>query len=266
MLAVPLLVSAVALGAPLQAPTLSDPRRIPERVWFARLTRDDLDWPRGKGVASEGSVRLPARLEAEIDRSLADLGADCVHVGGQLIESRTRVVGIGAWGGEAKDAAKKRLEAIGFRVEWLLATGFLATKEPEHPERTGASFTQLAGAFDGAPGPDGKYALVLHLPECKPERMLALMKDSGVTIPWDPVRLEIVSGDPGVGGMKLQQALRGLSGARLVPPGANAERFTVEVEMRQLSDLKPRGTGFGAPSAPIVDRLRKAGIEVREAR
>ncbi|MCI0589078.1 MAG: hypothetical protein L0323_19855, partial [Planctomycetes bacterium] len=94
-----------------------------------------------------------------------------------------------------KDGAKKRLETIGFRVEWLLATGFLATKEPEHPERTSASFRQVGGAFDAVAGPDDRYALVLHLPECKPESLLALMKDSGAAIPWEPLRLEVVSGD-----------------------------------------------------------------------
>ncbi|MGH7149199.1 MAG: hypothetical protein ACREIU_00800 [Planctomycetota bacterium] len=267
MLRIWLLASAASLFAGQQAPSGPQTWRIRERVRFARLMREDIDWPRGKGVGSEGFVRLPAKLRAELDAALGGLGASCVWVGGQILESRTRVVGIAAseWG--PKDGIENRLESIGFRVDWLLATGVVGTKEPKGPGGNSAPFTQVGGALDGVAGPDNRYILVVHLPECKPERLLALMKDAGPKIPWDSIRLEVVSGDPGVGGTKLQRALAGLPGVRLVPPGANAERFAVEVEMRQLSELETRGTSvfpcFGAPSIQIVERLKKEGIEVR---
>ncbi|HKB14500.1 MAG TPA: hypothetical protein VKF62_00460, partial [Planctomycetota bacterium] len=98
----------------------------------------------------------------------------------------------------------------------------------------------------------------------------------GGRILWDPIPLEVVSGDPGVGGIRLQKALEGLPGVRLLPAGASAERFTVEVEVRSLPEMAlradlPKGRfleirELGAPSTPVLERLKQAGIEARESR
>src|SRR5262249_41002240 len=163
-----------------------------------------------------------------IDEALGGTGAHCVWVGTDLIEKRTRAVGVGAGEGDSKDAIKRQLEKIGFRLDWLLVTGIRAARDVE---KSGMWFTQLGGVVDGAPGADGRTALALHLPEFKPEQLVAFWARWGGTIAWDRIRLEAFSGDTGVGGMKLQRALRGLPGVRLGTSGAKADRFEVEVEM-----------------------------------
>ncbi len=268
MLRIARLASAAALCAVPQAPSGPESRETGERVRLFRLMREDLDYESGKGVASEGLDRISARLEAEIDGAVEDLGVDCFWVGNATSFRRSRVVGIAFREGGAQDGVERRLKSIGFRVDRVVLTGIKMAPYEGRLERE-VDFLHMGGVADVArvvPSPDGRTALVLHLPECKAERLLALSKHLGGEIAWEPIRLEVVSGDPGIGGMKLQQALRAFPGIRLVPPGANADSFTVEVEMRELSELQRRGSPFGASPAPIVDRLRKAGIEVREAR
>lgn len=271
MLRVVCLASAAALCAAPQAPSGAESRWTRERAWFARLTREDLDWDLRKGVASEGVNQFGVRLSAEIAEVLAETGGGCIWIGPEPIEKRTRIVGIGAGAAERKEEVEKKLKAVRFRVEWLDVTVIEVVDKEYHPR-----FSEIGGAFVGMnESEEGRY-LVPHLPKCKPERLLALSARAGGKVLWDPIPLEVVSGDPGVGGIKLQQALDGLPGVRLLLPGANADRFTVEVEMRALSELALRAAvrkghsvevkDLGAPSTPVLERLKKAGIEVGEVR
>ncbi len=272
MLRVVCLASAAALCAVPQAPSGAESRWTRERVWFARLSREDLDRRLRKGVASEGVNRFDEKLSAEIVEALADSGGGCIWIGGEPLEKRTRIVGIGAGGAQRMEEVEKKLKAIRFRVDWLEVTGL----EVETNTRGFSDFHEIGGVFHGLSDREHRF-LVPHLPEVKSGRLLAVAaRAGGGKVLWDPIPLEVVSGDPGVGGIKLQQALDGLSGVRLVLPGANADRFTVEVEMRELPEMALRAAvrkghsvelrDLGAPSTPVLERLKKAGIEVREAR
>ncbi|MGH7149198.1 MAG: hypothetical protein ACREIU_00795 [Planctomycetota bacterium] len=264
------LASAAALCAGLQAPSGPTSRGTRDRAWFVRLTREDLDSTLGKGVGSEGETPLGARLSKEVADTLADSGGRFLWVAAQQIEKRTRVVLLGAPEGGRQEECGKRLEETGFRVQWLLVTGIEVEERAAFPR-----FSQIGGVFHGMSDRDEGRHLVPHLPEVRPERLLALTERQGGKVFSDPIRLEVVSGDPGVGGTKLQRALRSLPGVRLVPPGGNAERFTVEVEIRALSELRLRGAlrpghsakipDLGASPFPVVEQLRKERIEVREA-
>src|SRR5262245_19888999 len=242
-----------------------------ERAWFYRISREDIDWESRKGVASEGPNALPRRLCAKVDELLSDLQGRSVWLSPQPVDTRMRVVAVQV-PRECEDAqVRARLKKKGFDVERLLVTGIQVETSIVSPNWC-PRFLEAGGVFHYARDDERGLFLVAHTASCKPERLVALAEGGGPRIAQDRTELEVRSGELGEKGERVETALRGLPGVRVVKVDVTDRRIIVAVEMRALKELRFRRgresakfeTAVGAPILDVLERLRKAGIEARE--
>jgi len=246
----------------------------PERVLFFRIERADLDSTRNEGVGRDGHLRLSSNLWQEIDGSLASLGAKCFWIGDERYEKRRRAIAVGLPTTGTSRAVQDQLRRRGFDVEAVRVTAIRVETEFGEKGWSFIEFLQVGGVYDLFEGADEKTSFVVHSASCRPETLLGRAKRFGGRIVADRIVLEVVSGEAGPDAVAIQSALSDVRDSRVVEAEKDGTRATVEMVMRACDELRLRkgatfrsntiGKAVGAPLASALDRLRKAGLEVRE--
>ncbi len=242
-----------------------------ERVFFYQIDRKDLNY---LGLATPESVREP--LEREMDAVAgAQRGKQVWVASADLSRLRERTVTLAVPRGCVEESLRMGMTGRGFKVERLLVTAIQIDMEAA---RKGwiPTFDQ-DGSTRGRVGALSRgLHFVTHVAACSPDKLLKKAADVNGRIGLDLIPLRIETGDPGVAGSRVKEALRGLRGVRLASVDKEGRHPVVEVEMRALEELRfVRGKGapiltqgggaaLGAPIAPIVERLKHAGLEAVE--